>query len=162
MTGKPIWKVDTAADFGVVQNFFGVGSTPVIFDDLLIVQVGGSPAEAAAAGGRLNMARPNGTGVVAFDKRTGKVKYKLGDELASYSSPALAKVGGRQWCFLFCPRRAVGLRSGPGDARFSFSLAGHDPGKRQRRQPGGRRRPGLHFRNLRAGQRAAEISAGWL
>ena len=29
--------------FGVVQNFFGVGSTPVIEGDLLIVQVGGSP-----------------------------------------------------------------------------------------------------------------------
>ena len=26
--GKPIWKVDTTARFGVVQNFFGVGSTP--------------------------------------------------------------------------------------------------------------------------------------
>src|SRR5262249_41364020 len=42
--GKLIWKVDTRTDFNVRQNFFGVGSTPVIEGDLLIVQVGGSPA----------------------------------------------------------------------------------------------------------------------
>ena len=43
--GKEIWKVDTAKDFGVVQNFFGVGSTPLIEGDLLIVKVGGSPPD---------------------------------------------------------------------------------------------------------------------
>src|SRR5947209_4480556 len=41
--GKLLWKVDTRQDFHVVQNFFGVGSTPIIEGDLLIVQVGGSP-----------------------------------------------------------------------------------------------------------------------
>ena len=42
--GKLLWKVDTKAEFGVVQNFFGVGSTPVRSKgDLLIAQVGGSP-----------------------------------------------------------------------------------------------------------------------
>src|SRR5262249_34535762 len=43
LDGKAVWKVDTRADFGVVQNFFGVGSTPVVEGDLLLVQVGGSP-----------------------------------------------------------------------------------------------------------------------
>src|SRR5207253_946000 len=37
--GKRVWKVDSKAEFGVVQNFFGVGSTPVLEGDLLIVQV---------------------------------------------------------------------------------------------------------------------------
>ncbi len=31
----------------VIQNFFGVGSTPVVYNDLLIVMVGGSPPESA-------------------------------------------------------------------------------------------------------------------
>src|SRR5437764_846503 len=30
---KELWKVDTAKEFGVVQNFFGVASTPVIEGD---------------------------------------------------------------------------------------------------------------------------------
>ena len=99
-TGKAIWKINTTADFGVVKNFFGVGSTPVVFQDLLIVQIGGSGADGPTAAGNLEQARPDGTAVVAFDKRTGKLKYKLGDELASYSSPTLANVGGRPWCFV--------------------------------------------------------------
>jgi len=40
--GKLVWKVDTAKRFGVVQNFFGVGSTPVVEGELLLVMIGGS------------------------------------------------------------------------------------------------------------------------
>ncbi len=46
---QTIWKVDTQKEFGVVQNFFGVGGTPVIDGDLLIVLVGGSPPAAIRA-----------------------------------------------------------------------------------------------------------------
>ncbi len=100
--GQLVWRVDTAQQFGVIQNFFGVGSTPLVYQDLLIVQVGGSPAESRdAPPGQLERVRPNGTAVVAFDKRTGQVKYKLGDELASYASPVVAKIGGRDVCFVF-------------------------------------------------------------
>ena len=41
--GKLLWSLDTTAKFHVVQNFFGVGSAPVIEGELLIVQIGGSP-----------------------------------------------------------------------------------------------------------------------
>ena len=50
--GKLIWKVDTIADFQVRQNFFGVGSTPVIEGDLIIAQVGGSPKDDPARNAR--------------------------------------------------------------------------------------------------------------
>src|SRR5262249_20622244 len=72
--GNVLWKVDTKAKFGVVQNFFGVGSSPVIEDNLLLVQVGGSPLDSPATG--TGMTKPNGSAVVAFDKLTGKVKYQ--------------------------------------------------------------------------------------
>ncbi|HVX11412.1 MAG TPA: PQQ-binding-like beta-propeller repeat protein [Pirellulales bacterium] len=100
--GSVVWKIDTSEKFGVIQNFFGVGSTPAIEGDLLIVQVGGSPDESKSVPpGQLNRVKTNGTGVVAFDKYTGKVKYELGDELASYASPVLATIDGRRWCFVF-------------------------------------------------------------
>src|SRR5205085_6431242 len=41
--GKELWKVDTKAKYQFHQNFFGVGSTPLVDGDLLIVAVGGSP-----------------------------------------------------------------------------------------------------------------------
>ncbi|MBA3481593.1 MAG: PQQ-like beta-propeller repeat protein [Pirellulales bacterium] len=89
--GKKVWSVDTTAEFGVVKNFFGVGSTPVVWRDLLIANIGGSPegspTDVYAAGGQVE---GNGTGVVAFDKLTGKIRWKATDELASYASPVVA------------------------------------------------------------------------
>src|SRR6266511_4396339 len=70
--GKPLWKVDTKKDYGIVQNFFGVGSAPVVEGDLLIVQTGGSPPDSDPD--QFARVKGNGTGVVAFDKRTGKEK----------------------------------------------------------------------------------------
>jgi outer membrane protein assembly factor BamB len=99
--GQMVWRVDTLKDFNVVKNFFGVGSTPLIYGDLLLVCVGGSPpggpTDVYAANGQVE---PNGTAIVAFDKLTGKVRWKTGNELASYSSPVLAKIGGRDIVFM--------------------------------------------------------------
>jgi outer membrane protein assembly factor BamB len=110
--GKLLWKVDTVSDFGVEQNFFGVGSTPVIADDLLIAQVGGS--KKGADGEPV----PNGSGVVAFDKLTGKVRYQITDELASYSSPVLATIDGRRWCFVFARGGLIGFEPASGKVDF--------------------------------------------
>jgi outer membrane protein assembly factor BamB len=119
--GKLIWKVDTAADFGVIQNFFGVGSSPVVEGDLLIVQVGGSPPESKSVPiGRLDQVEGNGSGIVAFDKLTGKVRYKITNELASYASPTLATIDGRRWCFVFARGGLVGFEPASGKVDFQF------------------------------------------
>jgi len=119
--GKPLWDVDTSKEFGVVQNFFGVGSTPVVEGDFLIVMVGGSPPESQRVPrGQLNLVDPNGAGIVAFDKRTGEVKYKLADELASYASLKLATIGQRRWCFAFCRGGLVGFDPASGQMDFHY------------------------------------------
>lgn len=117
-SGKLLWSVDTFAKFGVVQNFFGVGSTPVIEGDLLIVQVGGSPPDSPSiASGQV---KGNGSGVVAFDKLTGQVRYQLSDELASYSSPTLATIGDRRWCFVFARGGLLGFEPATGKLDFHY------------------------------------------
>lgn len=88
--GKRIWKVDTAKQFSVVQNFFGAGGTPLVFKDQLLVMVGGcDEASQKIAPGRLDQVKPNGCGIVSFNKFSGEVNYKTVDDLASYSSPRL-------------------------------------------------------------------------
>ena len=116
--GSLLWSIDTASEFGVVQNFFGVGSTPVIENDLLIVQIGGSPPGSPAI--HSGQVRSNGSGVVAFDKFTGQVRYRLGDELASYSSPVLATIDGRRWCFVFARGGLLGFEPASGTLDFHF------------------------------------------
>jgi outer membrane protein assembly factor BamB len=119
--GKPLWKVDTAKKFGVVQNFFGVGSTPVVHGDSLLVVVGGSPAESRDAGRfEMDRVRANGTGIVAFDKRSGEVKYATADELAGYATPQLARIGGRPWCFVLARGGLVGFDPLTGKVDFHY------------------------------------------
>lgn len=119
--GKVKWKVDTDKDFGVVNNFFGVGCTPVIEGDLLIMQIGGSPPGESAnlydAGGKV---KPNGSGIVAFNKHTGKVVYKITDELASYTSPVLTTINGRRWGFIFARGGLVGFEPKSGKVDFQY------------------------------------------
>jgi len=119
--GSVIWKLDTTARFGVVQNFFGVGSTPVIEGDLLIANVGGSPPESREVPpGQLDRIRGLDSGVVAFDKRTGEVRYQFSDELASYASPALATIAGRRWGFVLARGGLVGFDPVAGRQDFHF------------------------------------------
>jgi outer membrane protein assembly factor BamB len=116
--GKLVWKVDTKSEFNVIQNFFGVASTPVIEGDLLLVQVGGSPKDSDPDD--FMALKGNGSGLVAFDKYTGKVRWKATDELASYAVPVLATIGDRRWCFLFARGGLVGLDPATGKVDFHY------------------------------------------
>jgi outer membrane protein assembly factor BamB len=116
--GKLVWSVDTISDYGVKQNFFGVGSTPVIDGDRLLVQVGGSaPGE---DDGDFLSAKSNGSTLVAFDKYTGKMKYKTGNELASYASPVLTKLDGKRRCLVFARGGLLGLDPDNGKIAFQY------------------------------------------
>ena len=116
--GKLLWEIDTAKTYGVVQNFFGVASTPVVEGKLLIAQIGGSPAGSQDINS--GAVRGNGTGIVAFDKRTGEERYRLSDELASYASPVVRTIGGRRWAFVFARGGLIGFEPTKGKLDFAF------------------------------------------
>jgi len=119
--GKLLWQKNLNKEFGVVQNFFGVGSTPVVEGDLVIAMVGGSPPDSQnVAPGRLDRVEPNGSGIVALDKLTGEVKYRIADELASYASLKLATIDGRRWCFAFCRGGLVAFEPASGKIDFHY------------------------------------------
>lgn len=113
------WKRNLAQEFGVVPNFFGVGSTPVVFQDKLLVMVGGSDEKFQGLGpydsGRVD---GNGSGIVALDKETGETIYQISDELASYASLTLAEINGRPWCFAFLRGGLLGFD--PRDGKIDF------------------------------------------
>jgi outer membrane protein assembly factor BamB len=100
--GKEIWSVDTNARYGVVQNFFGVGSSPLVLDGKVIVMVGGSPPEDQdIAPMQLDRVTHNGTAVVAFDLNNGRELWKTGGDLASYSSPRPIEIEGADYVLVF-------------------------------------------------------------
>ena len=119
--GALVWQHEINKQFGVVQNFFGVGSTPVIEGDLLLVMVGGSPKEAQGIPpGQIDLVEGNGSGIVAFDKYTGEVKYQVSDELAGYASPLVTTIGDRRWGFMFARGGLVGFEPASGKIDFHY------------------------------------------
>ena len=83
--GKPLWSVDTAATFKAPKGFFGMACSPLVEGDAVILNIGG----------------PEGAGVVAFHRATGKLLWRATDDEASYASPVAAAVGGARRVFAF-------------------------------------------------------------
>lgn len=120
-SGKDIWRRDLNTDFGVVQNFFGVGSTPLIHRDKVLVMVGGSPEESAKVPpGALDRVLPNGSAIAALDFPTGKTLFQLGDDLASYSSPVIANLNGTPVGLAFCREGLLAFDPDKGNVYFHF------------------------------------------
>lgn len=85
-TGQVLWQRDLVKEFGIKQNFFGVGATPLLEGDKLIINVGAD----------------GGPCVAAFDKRSGKMLWGAGKEWGpSYASPVAATVHGKRRVFVF-------------------------------------------------------------
>jgi outer membrane protein assembly factor BamB len=117
-SGEEVWKIDTRGKYFFHQNFFGAGSVPLIDGDLIIVAVGGS-----AKGPRpldFRAVKPNGTALVAFDKKTGAEKYAAGDELASYSSPIVTTVNGKRIGLYFARGGLLGFDPRTGKTAFHY------------------------------------------
>jgi outer membrane protein assembly factor BamB len=102
-TGKVIWKRTLAEDYTVPKNFFGVGTSPLLEGDLLLINVGGKDA-----------------GIVAFARETGKEVWRATDQGASYSSPVAATINGTRHVFFWTRAGLVSLDPGKGAVRFSW------------------------------------------
>ena len=82
-TGKLVWKRDLTKDYQIPRYFFGKGSNPIIFGNVLILNLGGGKGQCMAG----------------FNRMTGETIWILEDEWgASYSSPTLATIHGRTVC----------------------------------------------------------------
>lgn len=125
--GRKIWERDTGKDWDVPEAFFGVGSTPILEGDLLVIIVGGQP----------------NAGVVAFDAQTGKtvwesvgeknwqgqrmigwpgepiVNWQTHWKQASYATPAAATLHGRRQIFCLMRQGLVSLEPKTGEVNFS-------------------------------------------
>jgi outer membrane protein assembly factor BamB len=126
-TGKLVWQRDAAKDWNVPEAFFGVGSTPLLEGDKLIVMVGGQPNSTLVAldpnTGRTiweNVGRTNWQGARTIGWR-GEAPYRwTGEEkLASYSTPVAATIHGRRHVLCLTRQGLVSLNPTNGAINFS-------------------------------------------
>jgi outer membrane protein assembly factor BamB len=100
--GTKVWEKALAKDYEMRESFFGVGTSPIVEGDLLLVNVGS-----------------RGAGIVAFDKAIGKEVWKATDDEASYSSPVAATIDDARHVFFFTRTGLVDLDPKDGKVRFS-------------------------------------------
>jgi outer membrane protein assembly factor BamB len=147
-TGKLVWQRNPAKDWDIPEAFFGVGSTPVLDGDLLILMIGGQPNSGvvgldAKTGktvwesvGEKNWTgkpmlgwtdnfqrRPNGGGEFKLDRKPDeetKVEWRRYEKQASYASPVLATVNGKRMALCLMRQGLVSLDPKTGDVFDSF------------------------------------------
>jgi len=127
-TGQLVWECDTPARWTIPEAFFGVGSSPTIAGDTLLLMVGGQP----------------NAGMVGFDPRTGEVLWEnVGEKIwqgqpmlgwpgeprvqwrswhkqASYSTPVLARFAKQTVALCLMRQGLVALDPQSGRERFHF------------------------------------------
>ena len=99
--GEKVWQRELLKDYKVPPSFFGVGTSPIVEAGRVIVNVGA-----------------RGSGIVAFDKDTGKEVWKATDDGASYSSPVAATLDGVRHVLFFTRQGIVSLDPATGDVHF--------------------------------------------
>jgi outer membrane protein assembly factor BamB len=123
--GRRLWEIDLRKQFRLPEWFFGMGCSPLLDGDRLIVLVGGQPD----------------SGVVAFDKEDGRVLWQsvgkstwhgaktedgdtyswTGDEMvASYSSPIISEIHGQRHLLCLMRQGLVSLNPETGEQNFSY------------------------------------------
>ena len=123
--GSLVWKNDLKSSYQLPEWFFGMGCSPLLDGDRLIVLVGGQP----------------NAGVVAFEAATGRVLWEAvgkqtwngtetpewdtyswtGEEMVvSYSSPVIAEIHGRRHLLCLVRQGLVSLDPQTGATNFSW------------------------------------------
>ena len=103
--GKVHWSCDLWKDFDGNTLRHGYSSSPVEFENTVIVLAGG-----------------HGASVIAFDKKDGRVVWKSQDFENSYSTPKLIDVGGQPQLVTFMDSEIIGVdpRSGALEWKYDF------------------------------------------
>jgi outer membrane protein assembly factor BamB len=124
--GSLIWQHDLQEKFKLPDWFFGVGSSPILDGERLIVLVGGQPDSGVAAfnrrdGSVLWEATGRSTWDGTIDANSGKPYDWTGTEMVvSYSSPIIASIHGRQHLLCLMRQGLVSLDPATGKEYFHY------------------------------------------
>ena len=92
-SGSVLWVHDLVTEFGAEVPWHGFSSSPIAFEDTIILPVGGK----------------DGAGVVAFHQSDGRVVWMEHALMLGYSSPALIDVAGQLQLILYNKNNIMGL-----------------------------------------------------
>jgi hypothetical protein len=107
-TGKSIWKKDIAKDFNGRNIDWESAMSPVIEGDLLYI-AGGGPGQA----------------MMAFNKTTGEVVWKTGDDAMTHATPVIVTIHGARQVIYLMQSGLVSLEPQTGKPLWRFAFPYH-------------------------------------
>lgn len=110
VNGNTVWQKDLAETYGTNKGYFGVGTSPIVCGNNVIVNAGGRDA-----------------GVVALDKETGREAWAVFDDRASYSSPVKLTVDSKQVVIVTTRLHVVGIDTASGSVAFKMRFGKTGP-----------------------------------
>jgi outer membrane protein assembly factor BamB len=109
--GEILWSRDLYREFKGNEGYFGAGSTPIVIDDLVLVNVGGAA----------------GAGLVGLRLDTGETVWKGTDEGASYSSPIQTRLGDESAAIFVTRLNCLAIRPRDGTVLWRFPFGARGP-----------------------------------
>jgi outer membrane protein assembly factor BamB len=109
--GRVRWSRPVLKELNGDEGYFGAGSTPLVAEGLVLVNVGGR----------------NNAGVAAFSLATGKTVWTAGQEDASYSAATLTQRDGRPVALFITRYSCLALEPATGKTLFRFPFGKRGP-----------------------------------
>ncbi|MFO0896186.1 MAG: PQQ-binding-like beta-propeller repeat protein [Pirellulales bacterium] len=101
-TGGVHWERDLNADYQIRMPIWGISASPLVYEDLVIVQIGGA----------------SGACLVALDKHSGSERWRALDDQASYSAPIIIRQAGQPVLVALTGENVVGLDPKTGEIHW--------------------------------------------
>ena len=108
--GKVIWEVDFTEQYGSTIPRWGYSTSPLLFEDLVIMEVGGS----------------DNHGFAAFSKTDGNLRWNAGNVNSAYNSPVMTQINGKHQ-LIFANGSTLNSLSTDGDSLWSYTMPIRSP-----------------------------------
>jgi len=124
-SGEVVWQLNTREQFGTSKGYFGRGSSPIVVDGKLLLNIGGRSAaskknvDAKSDEKKATESKRKFDSIVAFDAKSGEVLWKVVDDEASYSSPIVVERDEKKLAIFLTRTRFVGVDIDSGEVVFS-------------------------------------------
>jgi enterochelin esterase-like enzyme/outer membrane protein assembly factor BamB len=108
--GSVLWSKHLADDLGSEPPFYGFTSSPIVVDEIVVVQIGAG----------------EGKGIAGFDVASGEMLWSAADDPVQYHSPVLATLGGRRQVVAAGDTHLTGVDPANGEVLWSHEHTGDE------------------------------------
>lgn len=91
--GNILWSNDLFESYSIDLPIWGIAASPLIYDDLIILQIGGTPDAC----------------IIALDRATGQERWRALSDKASYAAPILTQQAGKTVLIVWTGDSVAGL-----------------------------------------------------